>query len=223
MFEFGKDVFAVPCYDDDKETSKRIARQFFADRKISCSERVLDYISDNAIGDRGSLMNDLDKIDVYVGASGDCQSQKTITENDILNLLFETKEIVANDLVDAIATKQLNIALSKCEDLLHSDVDAIVIVKSLITHFIQLKEMVAEIYNGNNIDLVLKSHKVFFKRIGSYRKQLSMWKEDSIGDVLVLLADLEIAVKAFSANDSIVDSVIKKFVMQVICGSSFSS
>ena len=65
-FEKEKTLICVPFYKDDIKTLRQVANNFFIKNKISLSQEVVNLIVERSSGDRINLMNELEKISLFV-------------------------------------------------------------------------------------------------------------------------------------------------------------
>ena len=66
LFEKNKKIVCVPVYEDNAQTLILIARDFFKVNKISISQETINLLIDRSRGDRGNLINELNKIESYI-------------------------------------------------------------------------------------------------------------------------------------------------------------
>ena len=80
FFEKNTETFCVPFYEDSDKTLEIIANNFIQKKKIALSQKNLNFIIERSRGDRGNLINELDKIELL------SKTRKVINFDDILKL-----------------------------------------------------------------------------------------------------------------------------------------
>ena len=103
-FEKEKTLICVPFYKDDIKTLRQVANNFFIKNKISLSQEVVNLIVERSSGDRINLMNELEKISLFV------IDKKKINIEDVIKL---TKAQIAQAKKDAKASKEKEEAEAK--------------------------------------------------------------------------------------------------------------
>ena len=99
LFEKNKDVICIPVYEDNSQTLSGIARDFFRINKISISQETINLLIDRSRGDRGNLINELDKIESYI------KTHKNISSEEIIKLTDLAENYNVSELLDNCLSK----------------------------------------------------------------------------------------------------------------------
>ena len=95
FFEKKKECICVPFYPDNEQTLTKLTYNFFKDKNILISQYSINQIVNKSLGDRKSLLNELEKVTNFSG------NKKKIKDEDItkiinLNENFSISELVNN-------------------------------------------------------------------------------------------------------------------------------
>ncbi len=63
LFEKGKDLVCIPFYEDNDKNLSSIAQNFFKQKNIKISHEIINLLIGRSRGDRGNLINELNKIE----------------------------------------------------------------------------------------------------------------------------------------------------------------
>ena len=99
LFEKDKEFVCVPFYPDNDQALTKIAATFFKEKKISISSSNINLIASKCNGDRGILINELNKIENYT------KNGKKITTKSIYKLTNLIENISVIELVDNCLAK----------------------------------------------------------------------------------------------------------------------
>jgi DNA polymerase-3 subunit delta len=99
LFEKDKKFICVAFYPDTGATLSKLANAFLRERKIMISQSDINLIIDKCAGDRISLKNELEKIDLY------SQFKKKITTEDIKKLTNLRENHSISELIDNCLAK----------------------------------------------------------------------------------------------------------------------
>ena len=64
LFEKEKELVCIPFYEDNDRSLSIIAQNFFKENKISVSQEIINLLVGRSRGDRGNLINELNKIEI---------------------------------------------------------------------------------------------------------------------------------------------------------------
>ena len=80
LFEKEKELICIPFYEDNDKSLNLIAQNFFRKKNIKLSQEIINLLVSRSRGDRGNLINELNKIENL------SISKKNIIIDDILKL-----------------------------------------------------------------------------------------------------------------------------------------
>ncbi len=197
---------ALPCYVDDGRDLSTLIRDSLQHAGYGIDADALAWLAVNINGDRQRIRSEIEKIVLYMGPApgydgpnGTAVSQRlgTIHMPDVVACCGEAGAQDLDDLVQAVASSQPEIALRCYSLLLQEGVAAVAILRSLQMHFRKLHLTQARIGEGLPADEAMKklSPPVFFKQQDSFKAQLRRWSMPQLESVLQRLALLEAQTK----------------------------
>ena len=94
FFEKDKTLICVPFYPDNNQTLSKLAFNFFKEKKILISPSNINLIVNKCIGDRETLINELQKVENY------SRNGKKITSKNISKLVNLSENHSISELID---------------------------------------------------------------------------------------------------------------------------
>ena len=192
LHENHEKMLSVPCYFDNERTSFEVIKNFFNDRKIKYESGVIEEIIRLISGDRMILLNELERIDLYLGHERDLSSsivEKVVNDSKITSI---------DQFIDSFCLKNKELSLKFFDKILNDGNMAIIaIIRILLTHFANLEEAILSVMSGTDVDNEAK-RRVFFKRITSFKEQMQIWSLEKISKITEDLIEIEITSKTTS-------------------------
>lgn len=188
---------------NDELDSTNLVRRLFKDYNIEYStiKLLVDRVGNNPL----ILQNEINKIKIYK------ENDKTITDEDILNLTVKLIEIDIFKLIDYIIKKDKEKALELYYEMLKMNEEPIKIVVILANQFrimYQSKELLKKGYSEKDIASILKIH--------PYRVKLAIQNSRNYTSETLLkhlnnLADIDIGIKTGNLNK---DLALELFILK---------
>ena len=188
---------------NDELDSTNLVRRLFKDYNIEYStiKLLVDRVGNNPL----ILQNEINKIKIYK------ENDKTITDEDILNLTVKLIEIDIFKLIDYIIKKDKEKALELYYEMLKMNEEPIKIVVILANQFrimYQSKELLKKGYSEKDIASILKIH--------PYRVKLAIQNSRNYTSETLLkhlnnLADIDIGIKTGTLNK---DLALELFILK---------
>lgn len=190
-FEKEKDVASVACYKDEARDVEQVIRKRFAEAEIRADRDVVAYLSGQLGNDRGVTHQELDKIITYAG------EEKTLYIEDIQALVGYNRDTDVDDVVSAVADKNLAALEAALSRLLREGVQPVTYLRGLQRYFNRLYAMRTLMDNGQSAGEIIASARppVFFKQVPVMTRHLQAWSLSSIVKALALLIEAELACK----------------------------
>ncbi len=190
LFEKNKQLICVAFYPDNLETLSKIAHNYLRDKKIILSQSNVNLIVNRSSGDRGSLKNELEKIEFY-------SKNKKLTTEAVLKLTNLTENFSMSELVDNCLAKNQNKTLLILNENNFSNEDCILILRVFLNKFKKILQLAQELEKNNNLDKTISEAKppIFWKDKEITKKQLSIWSAKNIKSSIYKLNDIELLVK----------------------------
>ncbi len=207
FFEKHKQFLCTPFYPDTDVTLQNFASNFFKKKDIFVSSENVNFIINKVNGDRGILLNELEKIEQY------SKHQKKITRENITKLINLTENHNISELIDFCLTKNQKKTINILNENNFSNEDAILIIRVFLNKAKNILKLSNEYEKNHNIDLTISTAKppIFWKDKQIIKDQIYKWKPGSIKKLIYSLSELELNVKK-NINNSI--NTISNFLLE---------
>jgi len=198
FFEKSKEHICVAFYPDTNQILSKLTYNFFNQKKIAISPANINLIVNKCNGDRGTLYNELDKIE-YFSKSG-----KKITEEIIIKLTNLIENHSISELVDHCLAKNKKKIMNILNENNFSNEDCIMITRTFLLKSKKILKLSSEFASNKNIDLTISSAKpsIFWKDKEITKQQIYKWTPKNIKKLIYKLNEIELLVKK-NINNSI--------------------
>ena len=198
FFEKSKDYVCVAFYPDTNQILSRLTYNFFNQKKIAISPANINLIVNKCNGDRGTLYNELDKIE-YFSKSG-----KKITEERIIKLTNLIENHSISELVDNCLAKNKKKIINILNENNFNNEDCIKITRTFLLKSKKILNLSSEFTSNKNIDLTISSAKppIFWKDKEITKQQIYKWTPKNIKKLIYKLNEIELLIKK-NINNSI--------------------
>ena len=206
FFEKNKETICIPFYPDNDQTLSKLAYDFLKSRKISISQSSINLIINKCNGDRETLYNELNKIDLY------SKNQKKINSENILKLINLNENHSISELIDNCLAKNKKKIITILNENNFGNEDCIIITRSFIAKAKKLLALSKTFETNNNIDFTISSAKppIFWKEKEITKQQIYKWKPEYIKKLIYSLSEIELHIKK-NINNSI--KLITDFIL----------
>ncbi len=196
LFEKEKELTCIPFYEDNDKSLSLIAQNFFRQKNIKTSQEIINLLVGRSRGDRGNLVNELNKIENL------SITKKNIDIEDILKLTNLSENYSVFELAENYLTKNKKQVSKILNENNFANDECILILRTILNRskrLLKLKEIEKQ---TGNIDLTISSFKppIFWKEKDVVKKQLQSWSDDEVKKVIYKINDIEILVKKNSNN-----------------------
>ena len=207
LFEKEKELICVAFYPDTTETLSKIAYNYLKDRKIILSQSNINLIVNRSNGDRGSLKNELQKIESY-------SKNKKITTEALLKLTNLTENFSMNELVDNCLAKNQNKTILILNENNFNNEDCILILRVFSNKLKKILQLSKKFEKNKNLDKTISEAKppIFWKDKEITRKQISIWKSQNIKNSIYKLNEIELHVKK---NTNMSLNLVTNFIFEL--------
>ena len=206
LFEKDKKLLCVAFYQDTNQILSKLAYNILKIENISISSSNLNLIINKCNGDRGILLNEIEKIK-YFSKNG-----KKINEENIAKLtnLIENHNIT--ELVDNCLAKNEKKIVGILNENNFNNEDCILITRTFLNKSKKLLKLSNEFENNKNIDLTISSAKppIFWKDKEITKQQIYKWSPKTIKKLIYDLNEVELLIKK-NINNSI--NLITDFIL----------
>jgi DNA polymerase-3 subunit delta len=206
FFEKNKSLTCVPFYPDNDQTLSKLAYNFLREKKISISSSNINLIVNKCSGDRKTLINELQKIELF------SKNGKQINSDNISKLINLSENHNISELVDNCLAQNKRKIISILNENNFSNEDCIMIVRSFIIKSKKLLALSKTFETNKNIDLTISSAKppIFWKEKEITKQQILMWSSKNIKQLIYSLSETELQIKK-NINNSI--NLITDFIL----------
>ena len=198
FFEKDKKLVCIPFYPDNEQTLSKLAYSFLRDKKISISPSNINLIVNKCSGDRETLKNELQKIELF------SVNERKINSKHISKLINLNENHSISELIDNCLAKNKKKIIDILNENNFSNEDCIMITRSFIIKAKKLLALSKTFEANKNIDLTISSAKppIFWKEKEITKQQIYKWKSESIKKLIYKLSETELQIKK-NINNSI--------------------
>ena len=196
LFEKEKELICIPFYEDNNKSLSAIAQNFFNKKNIKISQEIINLIVGRSRGDRGNLINELNKIENL------SMTRKNIDIDDILKLTNLSENYSVFELAESYLAKNKKHVSKILNENNFANDECILILRTILNRSKRLLKLKEAQNQTGNIDLTISSFKppIFWKEKEAVKKQIQSWSEDEVKKMIYKINDLEILVKTNSNN-----------------------
>lgn len=190
-FEKESNAAALACYHDDVRDVQEVIRKTLDSTGISTQREVIDYLSGQLGNDRYVTYQELEKLITYAGDS------KSLQLSDAMALVGYNKEASFDDLVNAVADRNLQQLEKTLTLLLREGTQPVAYLRALQRYFNRLYFIRSKMAEGQSAEGVVSSLRppVFFKQVPLLTRHVQMWSLPNIAKALRLLVNAELSCK----------------------------
>tara|TARA_X000000950_G_scaffold287680_1_gene401053 strand:+ start:4854 stop:5837 length:984 start_codon:yes stop_codon:yes gene_type:complete len=191
FFEKDKRLICCPFYTDTSEILSRLAHDFFKKNNISLSQSNVNLIISRCNGDRGNLINELDKIKFFT------ITNKTIKTEDLLKLTNLSENYSISELIDSCLAKNKNKTINILSENTFDESDCLSIIRTFLNKSKKLLELSKNYKKSKNLEVVINNYKppIFWKDKEITKQQIIKWKPEDIQKVIFKLSEIELQIK----------------------------
>jgi DNA polymerase-3 subunit delta len=206
FFEKNKTLVCVPFYPDNDQTLSKLAYNFLREKKISISSSNINLIVNKCSGDRQTIINELQKIELF------SKNGKQINIDNISKLINLSENHNISELVDNCLAQNKRKIISILNENNFTNEDCIMIVRSFIIKSKKLLALTKVFETNKNIDLTISSAKppIFWKEKEITKQQILKWSSKNIKQLIYSLSETELQIKK-NINNSI--NLITDFIL----------
>jgi len=206
FFEKDKKLVCIPFYPDNTQTLSKLTYNFLREKKISISPSNINIIINKCSGDRETLINELQKIELFN------KNGKKINSENISKLINLGENHSISDLVDNCLAQNKRKIISILNENNFSNEDCITIVRSFLIKSKKLLALSKAFETNKNIDLTISSAKppIFWKEKEVTKQQILKWSSKNIKQLIYSISETELQIKK-NINNSI--NLITDFIL----------
>lgn len=188
------DVGAVPCYKDEGSGLEQFIRDALRGYGLKADTETLRLLAHQLSGDRQIILNELEKLSLYVG-----DEAEAVTLEDVLATVGENNDRSFDELNVAVAAGDM-VNLCRLSDRLQMEGNhGLLLVRSLMRYFQRLETLALKREAGMSIDAAIEILRppVFFKAKPQLKAHAQRWNAQACATALALLQRLELDSKRY--------------------------
>ena len=196
LFEKERNMICIPVYEDTSQTLNFMAKDFFKEKQISISQETINLLIERSRGDRGNLINELDKIESYM------KTRKSISIDEILKLTDLAENYNVTELLDSCLNKNSKKTINILNENNFTLEDCILIIRSFSIKLKRLQKIHQEYQKNKNLESIISSFKppIFWKDKDNIKRQINTSRLESIENMIFKTNDIELLIKKNSSN-----------------------
>jgi len=196
LFEKEKELVCIPFYEDNDKSLSIIAQNFFRQKNIKVSQEIINLLIGRSRGDRGNLINELNKIENL------SITKKNIDMEDVTKLTNLSENYSVFELAENYLAKNKKQVSKILNENNFANDECILILRTILNRSKRLLKLKESQNITGNIDLTISSFKppIFWKEKDVVKKQIQSWSNDEVKKIIYKINDLEILVKKNSHN-----------------------
>ena len=196
LFEKDNNLVCIPFYEDNDKSLILIAQNFFRQKKIKISQEIINLLIGRSRGDRGNLINELNKIENL------SITNKNIGIEDVLKLTNLSENYSVFELAESYLAKNKKQVSKILNENNFANEECVLILRTILNRSKRLLKLKESQNQTGNIDLTISSFKppIFWKEKNVVKKQIQSWSDDEVKKMIYKINDLEILVKKNSNN-----------------------
>ena len=198
FFEKEKECICVPFYPDNEQTLIKFTLDFFTEKNILISQYSINQIINKSLGDRKSLINELEKIAQF------SKNKKKIEDKDIAKIINLTENYSIAELVNNFLAKNKKKIVNILNENNYSNDDCVLIIRSFLNKSKKILKLSEEYEKNNNINVTISNARppIFWKEKEITIQQIQKWEPKKIKQLIYKLNELELNIKK-NFNNSI--------------------
>ena len=196
LFEKERNLICIPFYEDNEKSLISISQTFFKLRKIKISQEVVNLLVERSRGDRGNLINELNKIENLL------ITKKNISLDDVMKLSNLYQDYSVFQLAENYLAKNKKQVSKILNENNFANDECVLILRTILNRSKRLLKLKQSQNETGNIDLTISSFKppIFWKEKDIIKKQIQSWSDDEVKKIIYKINDLEILIKKNSDN-----------------------
>ena len=189
LAEKNSKIAAIACYEDNIATISKIIREKFSKHNIKIEAGIIEYINSKFGKNRLIILNEIEKIITYL------DGKKELSLDIVQQLFSDISEISINEFVNYFAALNLQKSIFILDQIYYQKISPIVVIRYLQNYFFKLYKISAAIKAGSNLEVEMKSHRIFFKEQDFCRNHNKIWQIESIEKILIKLQEIDLKCK----------------------------
>ena len=187
LFEGAANATALASYGDEGASLQQVIAEELKTSQLTAEPEAMAFLMDHLGGDRRLTRSELQKLALYMGAPG------RVSLDDAVACIGDTAALSMDDLAMATAEGDHATAQRVLDRLFRESTHAVAVLRALSRHFQRLHLAAGIMAQGKSGEQAMNALKppVIFKAADRFRRQLSRWPADRVGQALERLIEAE--------------------------------
>ena len=188
---------AIACYADDERTLPGLVRESLAGSGLTIDGDALAAFVASLGGDRGVTRRELEKLALYKGDTG------CVTVDDVMACVGDNAADSLDDVAFAAAGTDSLALDATVNRSLQAGISPVALLRATARHMQRLQLAKGLIAGGKSVEDAAKALRppVFYKRLGQFKSQLTLWPIHRTMAALDVLTEAELGCKSTGAPD----------------------
>ena len=207
FFEKSKKYICTAFYPDNYQILSTLCASYFQKIKIPVSQSSISLIVNKCNGDRGVLLNELEKISLFA------INKRRITNEEISKLINLSENHDISFLIDNCLAKNKNKIIDILNESNLTNEDCILITRIFLNKAKKILKLSKEFEKSKNIDTVISFAKppIFWKDKEITKQQIYKWKPENLKTLIYRINEIELSIKK-NLNNSV--NLITDFMLE---------
>ena len=196
LFETSNSAASVGCYTDNSGDIRALATSIFTSENIIVSDDALDMIANRLGSDRALSRREIEKLVLMAGPNG------KLDTDEVHIALFDSASLAIDNIVDALASGDVEQLQQSLQKAWHEDASAVMIVRACQGYFRQLGITGYVLAGGQSAENAILNLRPppHFKLKNRLKLHLRYWQPQHSMDIVNRLQDIESHLKSSSLD-----------------------
>lgn len=201
--ETSSEFAAIACYEENEFSAKKFIEETLRSKHINFDSNVADAILARIGANRQAVLNEVEKIDLYLG------DNRVLNSEIVAQLIGVQSEAAIQEFVSSFASQNIKKAIVQSRRLLTDGVEPVMLLRFLGNYLQKLYLAKQQLAMGEgNLESVVKAQRLFFKVEAEFRKHLQNTSLEFLQKALVNVEKAEVDIKSGKAGKLAVASLM---------------
>lgn len=192
--ERSDELAALPCYKDEGAGLETVIRDALRGYGLRANTEVVRFLAVQLNGDRQIVLNELEKLSLYLG-----DEVEEVSIDAAIAAIGENNDKSLDDLAHAVAAGDM-VGLCRLSDrLLAEGQVGLLLVRGVMRYLARMRELAIAREAGQSLDMAIEALRppVFFKAKPLLKAHAPRWSSAAVNEALAKLQMLELDSKRF--------------------------
>jgi DNA polymerase-3 subunit delta len=210
LFEKDKKLGCLACYRDEGRQLQQVIQERFKELGIRAGSDVMQYLANHLGNDRGITLQEIEKIDIYLG------KERNLTLDVVRDLTGDNRELTLEDVCNAVAGGKPELLPHLLTELYADGMQPIGLCRILTSHFQKIRQLQIAISEGTPLEQALMHQRIFFKQQVAMKEQLRKWSDTTLARALDALLETERQIKTSPVSpETLCSQMLQRLALSV--------